>query len=274
MRRKIALFIIPLIFVTAIFLIFVLVFSNDNAKGALQVTSTPPSKVYLDGKIIGETPLCLCDLPKFLNSKQYSIKLVPDDNALRPFEEKIKINPSVLTVVDRTFGKSESSTGAIITLSETGQKDPQALIVSFPNKANIFLDNDLVGNTPLLLKKITASDHEIRIIKDGYTERTIKIRAIEQYRVEIIAYLGIKEEASVEAMLGSSNNVLENKVTIKSTPTGFLRVRKEASLSSVEVGQVHPGDTFTVISEKDGWYKIKLSNGKTGWVSSDYAEKI
>lgn len=273
MRRKIALFVIPLIFVTAIFLIFVLVFNNDNAKGALQVTSTPPSKVYLDGRIIGETPLCLCDLPKFLDSKQYSIKLVPDDNTLRPFEEKIKINPSVLTVVDRTFGKSESSTGAIITLSDTGQKDPQVLMVSFPNKANIFLDNDLVGNTPLLLKKVTPSDHEIRIIKDGYMEKTIKIRAVEQYRVEIVAYLGIKEEASTEAMLGSSNNVLDNKVTIESTPTGFLRVREQASLSSVEVGQVHPGDTFSIISEKDGWYEIKLSDGKTGWVSSDYAKK-
>src|SRR3990167_7644745 len=88
MRRKITLFIIPLIFITIIFLVFVLILNNDNGKGALQVTSIPRSTVYLDGKLIGQTPICLCDLPKFLESKKYSLRLVPDDASLMPFEEK------------------------------------------------------------------------------------------------------------------------------------------------------------------------------------------
>ena len=271
MRRKIALFITPLIFITIIFLVFVLVLNNDNGKGALQVTAIPRSTVYLDGKLIGQTPLCLCDLPKFLESKKYSLRLVPDDTTLKPFEEKIKINPSVLTVVDRTYEKNKSSSGAMITLSEIENKDPQVLAVSLPNNSLIYLDSDFVGYTPILLKRVTASDHEIKIIKDGYNEKTIKIRAVENFKVEIIAYLSIKE-ASPEAKIAPSTS-MGTKVTILSTPTGFLRVRSEASLSSSEVGQVEPGETFDLISEKEGWYEIKLENGENGWISSDYAKK-
>jgi uncharacterized protein YgiM (DUF1202 family) len=56
------------------------------------------------------------------------------------------------------------------------------------------------------------------------------------------------------------------------TPTGFLRVRDQASLGGAEIGQVKPGETYTLLDEQSGWYKIKFNN-KEGWISSQYAQK-
>ncbi len=66
-------------------------------------------------------------------------------------------------------------------------------------------------------------------------------------------------------------------VTIKSTPTGFLRVRLDATTSSTEVGRVDPGSKFTILEEKivSGvtWYKIAIDVNTQGWVSGQYAQK-
>ncbi|MBU3978106.1 SH3 domain-containing protein, partial [Patescibacteria group bacterium] len=36
---------------------------------------------------------------------------------------------------------------------------------------------------------------------------------------------------------------------------------------------VNPGDTFLLIGEQTGWLEIKLPDGRTGWVSNQYAKK-
>jgi len=62
-------------------------------------------------------------------------------------------------------------------------------------------------------------------------------------------------------------------ITIQDTPTGFLRVREEPSIEASEEAQVKPGDTFGLLDEKDGWYKINYEGKKEGWVYGQYAKK-
>ena len=66
-------------------------------------------------------------------------------------------------------------------------------------------------------------------------------------------------------------------ILILNTPTGFLRVRENNSINSSEIAKVMPGESYELISEKEGWFEIKLSSpageGKIGWVSSLYAAK-
>ena len=62
-------------------------------------------------------------------------------------------------------------------------------------------------------------------------------------------------------------------VVVKGTPAGWLRVREEASSSSKELARVDEGDEFTLLEEKNGWYKIAYEQGKEGWISGQYAEK-
>lgn len=57
---------------------------------------------------------------------------------------------------------------------------------------------------------------------------------------------------------------------IRITASG-LRVREQASTSSAILTQVSKDEMFVVLDESKGWYQIK-ANGKTGWVSAEYAE--
>ncbi|MCL5970413.1 MAG: SH3 domain-containing protein, partial [Patescibacteria group bacterium] len=63
------------------------------------------------------------------------------------------------------------------------------------------------------------------------------------------------------------------KILILDTPTGFLRVRDSASLSGKEIAQVKPGEKYDFLSEQTGWFEIKLNDGKTGFISSQYSQK-
>lgn len=268
MLRKIIFLLIPILIITIFFLSAVLVVNRDGGKGALQATSIPDSQVFLNGEYIGKTPLCLCDLPQLLKVGDYNIKLVPLKSGLKTFEQRITIYKGVLSVMDRTFDPQASvSSGSVITLSEIDEKDnSQLLVISFPNKAQVILDSNPAGTTPLLLKEITSSDHEIKIIKDGYKEKIIKVKTIPGKRLEATVSLGIKT-ASAAASLPIS------KVIILDTPTGFLRVRESDSVSADQVATVNPGDKLDLISEKDEWFEIRLPSGKTGWISASYARK-
>jgi len=62
-------------------------------------------------------------------------------------------------------------------------------------------------------------------------------------------------------------------VVIGETPTGWLRVRSGAGTEFEEVTRVNPGERYALIEETEGWYKIDLGNGSSGWISSEYAVK-
>lgn len=275
MFRKIILFFIPLLILTILFLLIILIVNRDEGKGALQATSFPEAQVFLEGKYMGKTPLCLCELPQLLKAGDYNIKLVPSKTGFKKYEQKITIYQGVLTVVDRTFDQEgAASTGSLITLSPNeDEKSSQLLLVSFPNKAQVILDSNLVGTTPLLIKEITSSDHEIQVLKDGYKEKTIKVKAIEGKRLEITMNLGIKIDINAATKQASVSAATAPQVTILDTPTGYLRVRKESSASSEQIASINPGEKLNLISEKDGWYEVKLSDGTVGWISSAYAKK-
>ena len=57
--------------------------------------------------------------------------------------------------------------------------------------------------------------------------------------------------------------------------TDYINIRKNANTSSDIIGQVHRGDIYTILEKNKGWnsfswYKIRLSNGKTGWIVGNY----
>lgn len=60
-------------------------------------------------------------------------------------------------------------------------------------------------------------------------------------------------------------------VTIKSSETGYVRVRREPSLVASESAQVKNGNRYKILSEQNGWFQIEYEAGQTGWVSSQYA---
>ena len=280
--KRLLFVIVPIVLAILIFLLIFFIVNRNTGQGALQVTSKPISKVYLDGKFIGQSPFCKCQGNEMIQAGAYTIRLVPLQGDLEAFEEKITISPSVLTVLDRTFGPSGSSQGSIISLSQiSDKKDAQILVVSFPDKSQIFLDGNSSGTSPLLLKNLTVSDHEVKVTKEGYKEKILKIKTVQGYKLEALVYLGVNLDTATTSALPSpvpSSSSTPTpaagiKVLILNTPTGFLRVRNDASLGGAQIAQVNPGEKYDFISEKTGWIEIKLQNGQTGWVSSQYAQK-
>ncbi len=279
------LFILGLLITTiGIFILIVYFFSKDAGRGALQVTSNPKSKVYLDGKLIGETPLCKCDADQTIQAGSYTIKLIPVQGNFRSFEEKITISSSVLTVVDRTFGEGAFSSGSIISLVKLNEKDETELsVVTFPDKAILTLDNSQSpsGVSPLLLKDLTESDHELKVSKEGYIDKVLRIRTIKGYRLEATVTLSVLPDVSSSSAfpeISPTETPVEEaspsaKVTILQTPTGFLRVREDATTASTEITRVNPGEEYEFLDEKNGWYKIKLNDSEEGWVSGQYTTK-
>lgn len=278
--RKLLFILVPIFLAILIFAVIFVFVNKNSGTGALQVTSAPISKVYIDGKLVGQTPLCKCQASDMVSSGVHSLRLVPTEGNFDPFEEKITVTPSVLTVVDRTFGPGASSQGSIISLSQIqDKKSAQLLIVSFPDKSQVFLDSNSSGQTPLLLQNITASDHDIKLTKDGYKDKTIRIRAVLGYKLEALVYLGVNLTTATASALPSATPSATPtaqttvNITILNTPTGFLRVRNAPSLGGAEIGQVKPGDKYQLLNEQTGWYQIKLTNGSLGWISSQYAQK-
>lgn len=288
MKRLIFIIIPSIILALIVFLSLQYYFNRVSAKGALQVTANPQSKVYLDGKLIGQTPLCKCEANDMITSGEYTVRLVPSDVQFDQFEEKIRIENSVLTVVDRKFGKGGSSEGSIIALTPLPNKEAIELsVVSFPDSAEVLLDNAPSGLAPVrLTNNITESDHTLRLKKTGYREKSVRIRTPKGYLLSATIYLSIDESAispsgsptpSVKptgvSVTPTPSKKVAQKVTILDTPNGFLRVRGSASLNAAEITRVESGQTFDLLEETTGWYKIQVDADTEGWVSSQFAEK-
>ncbi len=270
--RKLLFFLTPLLVITILYLSITLVLNQDNGRGALQVTSLPSSQIFIDGKYVGNSPFCLCEVNKLLKVGDYQVKLVPLQKGFQTYEQKVSIHKGILTVVDRTFdAKVAGSSGSVITLSEL--EDPrgaEVLVISVPDKADVVMDSKLSGKTPLLLKNITISDHEIKILKDGYKEKVLRLKTVEGKRLEATVYLGIRTDITIQAPVVASSS---GKATILDTPTGYLRVRSEASTTADQIATVFPGEKYEIINEKEDWYQIRLRDQRAGWISKTYARK-
>lgn len=274
--KKVFLFILPFLIAFLVFGIFVFVLNKNSNKGALQVTSgSVVSNVYINGKLMGQTPFCKCPPKDMLPVGEYTIRLVPQVQGFTPFEEKVTVSNAVLTAVDRTFGMAGASEGVVISLLPlSNNAGVELLVVSIPDKADVYVDKNKKGVTPLLLKDITDSDHEIRLEKDGYAQKSVRIKTVRGYKLSAIVYMGVSmllPSLNPSSFPATSSATLA-RVTILTTPTGFLRVRKEPSSESAQIAQVKPGEEYDVLEEKEGWYLIKLSDG-SGWISADYATK-
>ncbi|MBI5122729.1 PEGA domain-containing protein [Candidatus Roizmanbacteria bacterium] len=260
-------------------LIFQYIMQLRSQKGALQVTSSPESKVYLNGEYIGQTPLCKCDNNDMLKVGDYTIRLVPLKGGLSEFQEKITVSGSVLTVVDRKFAKDALSEGSVISLSPLPDKKKAELVVaSLPEGANVFLDSNEIGKTPVSFNNPTESDHILKINKNGYKEKTVRIRTLGGYKLTVVAYLAADDQMT-DQTASASASILDatptppagKKVLILDTPTGFLRVRE--TVGGTEIGRVTPGESYELVDEQSAWVKIKLKDGAEGWISSDYIKK-
>jgi len=281
------LFLLAVLLITAGLFLFVKVLNSFKTpgKGALQVTTNIKSKVFLNGEEIGTAPLCKCNEGETLPSGKYDLRIEPEDKTLSAFNSKISINGGVLTAVERTFLPGAYASASILTLEKTDKSKPELIITSLPDNVMVTIDSVSQGVTPFKTNSLSASEHELKLTKEGFQEKTLHIKMIENHRLIIEDYLGnVNNDISLEDDgSGTEENTSDPQnqeqkqdtitVTILNTPTGFLRVREDAGIGFSEIGRVDVGSSYILLSEKDGWYEIEFEEGKTGWISSQYARE-
>jgi uncharacterized protein YgiM (DUF1202 family) len=241
-------------------------------KAGIEIMSYPSAKVLIDGKEAGMTPY----KNNTIKPGNVEISLVTSE---AKWTKKIELPNGVNTVIDREIGKlTDENSGYLLTLESTGDKNKSGIMInSVPDEASVNIDGEVVGKTPLRLSDIGEGEKQVAISIPRHKTITVLVRAIKGYQIVIESDL--KEEIPIEVTpvnIGSTI-VTENssgQVIIKATETGWLRVRGQPNSQSAEVSKVNPGTKYPVMAEKDGYYEIDLGEGKSGWISIKYAEKL
>lgn len=262
---------------------FFLIGYLKRGKAGILVESVPSSAVYIGGEQVGRTPY-----EANLDAGEVVVKLIPEatDKALAPFETKVTLSSGIKTIVRREFGETEeASAGETVTFEKVGGKEVSISVVSVPNSAQISIDGQVKGFAPYKTASLTAGEHSLVVTSQGYIDRTISVRSLVGYRLTAVVKLKPNGEALADETDNENSQTPKEKkmmVEILTTPTGFLRVREEASTLAKEIAQVKPGQRFPLIEEnkEDNWFKIEYmpsvagEKAKEGWVTSQYAKKI
>lgn len=274
-------------------------FLGQRGPGALQISTTPKAVVFIDGVQVGTTGDAMGNIGYFddkIEPGEHTVRLVPEattDN-LVDWEGKVNVIPGVLVVINRVLGSEESaSSGEVLTLEKTGSRDKSSLtVISIPDRAVVKIDGEPKGFAPVTLEDLAPDSYQVVVSSLGYEERTISAKTVAGYKLIINVQLakeieGIEEateSAEVEesettptpkAEATTTPSVEKPYVRIKSTPTGWLRVRLGPSTSATEAAKVKPDETYPYLNEEEnGWYKIEYEEGEEGWVSGVYVELV
>lgn len=134
-------------------------------KGQLVIDSmTDGAKVYVDGNLVGKTPI---KKPIPLKPGKHKLKATKAGHSTLELEFKIKARKKLEMMVELL---------------------PFSGLVKFSaniDGAEVYVDNQLIGHTPLV-RDVVAGDHKIMILKEGYNdyEFDINVKAGEKMFVE------------------------------------------------------------------------------------------
>jgi len=249
-----------------------------KGKAAIQINTIPTATVFIGGNQVGMTPYESDDI----KPGEVDIKLVPEGGSANVWERRLTINPNTRLIIERQFSdNSEKEESKILYLEKMNDKNKAGLmLVSVPSGASVAVDGQMKGNASVQLDDVGAGDHKILVTHPGYETKEVLARTLAGYRLVIEVKLA-KGETLAEQPEETNDSAKKEPsgpespyILIEDTPTGWLRVRLEPSLSATEAAKVDPGQRFALLDEEEGWYKIEYKEGEEGWVSSRYAEKV
>ncbi len=245
-------------------------------KGDMRIESRPAASVFIDNRLVGQTPLQLS-----LQDGVYTVKIVPGatkEKTYMTWSDKVRVYADATTYVNRVLAvESRDMAGEMLRPEKSGSTRGQMLLNTEPSGLFISLDGDERGLSPLFIDNIPSGDHEITVQGEGLLPRTIKVRANDGYKILVDVTLAIdrqyveKKKKQQQEKKRTEDGGVKGTVTIADTPTGWLRVRFEPSLNASESAKIDVGKEVPYFQEQDGWYEVEYEKGKRGWISADYA---
>ncbi len=265
----------------------ILWFEKAGGTATVSITSEPDGvQVKIDGKEVGQTPLLVEDTPAGEHDFYFSLDnfetrkvraLLEDGYQLR-ISPKLALVPLPSTELKKIdFGGEKV---AVYNLSPTGTLfvDAASLtkgIIYWATtrglgaghlKPDYFVDSEgtIYDSAGEALDPAAFTGEPVESVSIGYLGNTGDEELSDAAKVSLTAL--------TKKILKTPP--LVDKVRILPTGVGWLRVRSEPNLSGAEIAKVNVGESFDVLAEQAGWTKIKLPDGKEGWVSSDYVERF
>jgi len=280
-----ALKIVFVVFITLAVVVTTAIFLKDYFRtkpAGLIVETDPASSVYIDGNFVGKTPYNRTD-----KAEQISLKLVPNitDQNLITYETKVNLVSGIQTVVRREFAVTEDlSSGDVISFDKTGGDLAGLVVISTPDNSQILIDGVVQGFSPYNLSSVTPGSHQITVKSQGFSDRTMSVKTQVGYRLTVFAKLAkAREVVPTPSPIPTPGASSKSYVLIGDTPTGFLRMRSEATTSASPLAELKTGQKYLYLEtdQTSGWYKIQyedpapgLPNGIVGWVSNQYSSIV
>ena len=267
----------------------------------LEVTTNAPATVFLADKELGKTPL----KNQGINPGKYTLRLIPDDTSLTPYESTVDLASAASTVISRTFGETLlDSYGYSLTLIPDKAELATISVISDPDTGSLTIDGVPSGFTPLSKRELTPGNHEIIVATPGFAEQKIPVIVVAGFNLVVNVKLKTTpitlapppspSPSPVSEPSSSSSPGLSPTPTPKTTssplpsasPTrpyvtvsdsvdvvsaGGLNVRKEPNSSSDSLGRAKVAEHLKYLGETTsaGWHKIEFE-GSVGYVSAKY----
>lgn len=242
-------------------------------KAGLLVISNPKAEVFIDGKKVGETPY-----DGILKPKEVVVKIVPFDSNISSYETKVKLTAKVKTILQRDLaGTEEKSSGIIISFERSIGESSAVSIISEPDNAQVIIDGQVRGFTPLQLSFLEPGEHNLYLSETDFVSKEINIRTYSGYNLTAffkLAPVALQQDSNLQ------HNVLDEgrafRIKIKDNMGSGVEIREKPYFSSKQVGLAKNDEEYEVYEETENkeWYKIGKDNKIFGWISQKDAIKI
>jgi hypothetical protein len=269
----------------------------------LDIATNPAATVFLNDTNKGNTPYS----DKNLKAGTYTVKLVPDPSSgFAPYETKLTLTSKASTVISHNFAASDTdASGYTLELQEDPSGQTFLSVISNPDTVSVMLDNKPNGFTPLSKLATTPGSHSLVVTSPGYIQQELSVNAVKGYNLIVNFKLagatitlapttpatdsanlsvlpsptpkGSAKPTPSKAPIATSSATIVDKpyVLVGDTGTGWLRVRRDASGTSSELGKATTGEKLPYLGETtdSGWFKIQFE-GNPGWVSGKYVTLV
>lgn len=264
---------------------------DKKLKSGLQVkTFDTPASLFLNGQYLDKSPF----IDDNIMPGNYQLKIVPDDSSLASYELPIVLNQGLLTAVVWKPGKTiETSGGVVLSLEPLpSNKNTEVSIVSNPDGALVTFDELKESFTPTVIKDVEPGNHELEIALVSFDSNKNTVKVIEGHKLNVFIKLAKSSEASLPENADKAQTETNEAETIVTQPaititatnffqgeTEVLRVRKESSLTSEQVGFITVNQDYHFTQEENGWYFVEFEDPtdnqtKQGWINGEYAQVV
>jgi len=253
--------------------ILVFIMGHIQTKAEVRVESNIESDVYLNNVLVGVTPFT----HETVAVKSF-LKIVPHEKNkdYLPYETALSLTPQTKTIVRHNFNDVISNaTTQIISLKNERENSSPITIITNPESAYVFVNNEYLGTSPLRIEKPPAT-YSVQVMHTGFQAMQVTLKSALGYN--LTAFLDLAVQSPVGSDTGKSvpldrQQPSDRVVTILKTPTGYVRVHESPKESSQEIsrailGREYPFEGYSPLKD---WTQINLNASESGWILTRYA---